>query len=125
MLDMPIGDATARLFEMAPWLAIIGNMAIARKGRRCIVVDDRTYHWSVNDRRTHDNLLMVAIALEGRDGTTLLVEASGEAQEGSSRYSQPVVTPAKIAQVIRLAQSSGWSPDKPGKPYLMALPKGL
>jgi hypothetical protein len=93
------------------------EMAIAREGSRRIVVDGVTYRWRANGDNVGYGLVDVAIALDQATGTTLLFCSDEERVDTLTGYSHPVITPARISEVIRLALGCGWRADEPGKPF--------
>ena len=92
-------------------------MAIAKKGSRRITVDGIDYRWRANGDDVHYDQVAIRVAPEEGTGTTLLFHTSGEHRNTLSGYSHPVVTPARVAEVIRLALLYGWRADEPGKPF--------
>ena len=79
-------------------------MALPRKGRRSITVDDARYHYK--------------IALE-RSGRAVIQNADGD---GAFLFVFPfaIMKPSHVADAVRFAITCGWTPTRSGTPCWLA-----
>ena len=104
-------------------------MALNTKGSRAVVVDEVTYRWSVRRKPSYGQLLgeanlVFAVELPDVPGQMLVVD-TGQVRADAALLADEsaAVTPSRVACAIRLALAAGWTPDKPGSPFLATSPK--
>lgn len=101
-------------------------MSIRRTGARRIIVDAVPYKWRVRPRPSGDPPanLTLAIEQERTKGAVLVITLSASRPDchHPNRPPSAVVLPADVAGYIRLARSSGWVPDRPGRPFRLQVP---
>jgi len=97
-------------------------MALARKGSRRIVVDDRVYRWQLRTRPTYVRGLCwapCAFAVEAYDrpGRKLIVTTNRPHPSNWMGKPSTPVLPREIARAVRLAVGQGWDPSSRGAPF--------
>jgi hypothetical protein len=104
-------------------------VALTTKGSRPIVVDGVAYRWNVRRKPSYGQLLgesNLVFAVERSDvsGQVLVVDTGQvRADSALSPDESATVTPARVAGAIRSALAAGWTPAKPGSPFLAASPR--
>jgi hypothetical protein len=101
-------------------------MALVRKGSRPIVVDDVTYRWRIRRRPTYAQGLgwkPLSYAVEQADtpGAILVVTTDLSHPNNWLNIAAKAVLPTDVTIAIRAARTQGWTPDKPGSPFLLDL----
>ncbi|MGW8333127.1 hypothetical protein ACWGLE_35155 [Streptomyces sp. NPDC055897] len=99
-------------------------MALVKKGSRRITVDGVAYRWRVRGRPTYAHGLgwrPLAYAVEQAEtsGTTLVVTTNQPHPGNWFEIPARPVLPAEVADTIRMARATGWTPEKPGSPFLL------
>lgn len=100
------------------------SMALARKRSRRIIVDSTIYRWRVRNKPTYCRGLAwtpLSYAVEQVDcaGTVLVVKTSQPHPSNWINAPAAPVTPTDVANSIRTALATGWSPSCPGKPFVI------
>lgn len=92
-------------------------MAIAKKGLRKIVVDDKIFYWkirkAVSHREGHDSDYGIPVQHES-EGHLLLIY-TGFCRSGYYGRIPMKITPHLIRSKIKEAIKQGWKYDQPGK----------
>lgn len=86
-----------------------------RKGGRAIVVDGRTYRWSVHVDRDHWGP-RVAIEQEGTGGQVLTSGFFFTHNGASHRPALDIITPGVVRRLILAGLAQGWKPEQRGLP---------
>lgn len=98
-------------------------MAILRRGSRGIVVDGVRLRWRIRRQPTYSqglgwSPLIVAVAAESGDGSTLILRLNINRPDAWVDASKSVVVPSDIARFVREAMRTGWAPAVAGKPVV-------
>ncbi|MFE9118254.1 hypothetical protein [Streptomyces sp. NPDC007172] len=101
-------------------------MALVKKGSRRITVDGVAYRWRVRGRATYAQGLVwrpLAYAVERAEATGAIMVVTTDQPHPSNWFaiSARPVLPADVAGAIRMAHAQGWTPEKPGVPFLLDL----
>ncbi len=99
-------------------------MALVRKGSRRIVVDGTVYRWRIRHKPSYCQGLAwtpLSYAVEQVDsaGTVLVVKTGQPHPSNWINAPAAPVRPADVANGIRAALAHGWSPSRPGKPFVV------
>ncbi len=100
---------------------------VARRdlGSRLIVIDGRSYRWRVPRRPVGEDQalgwgpLRFAAWLDGHNGALLEVDAAGPRPDNCFRTPGAVITPRRVADLIRRALVGGWEPSRPGPSFVL------
>lgn len=101
-------------------------MALASKGSRRIVVDDRAYRWSVRKRNTYSQQLEhapMSFAVELEHEGLRVLRVSVDCMRPRSYFSShdAAITPAVVERAIRQALHEGWTPTVAGGAHALTL----
>lgn len=100
-------------------------MAMRKAGSRLIVVDGVRYRWRIRPRGTYDQTcysggtLVVSVVLEDSPGCTLILQTTHPHPQGFS--STIPLRPREVASAIRKGLEAGWTPQKPGRQFSLAV----
>ncbi|MGC7095083.1 hypothetical protein ACPZ19_10490 [Amycolatopsis lurida] len=105
-------------------------MALVRMGSRRIVVDGVTYRWRVRGRPTYAQGLgssPLTFAVEQADvrGAVLVVTTDQPHPGNWLEIPARPILPVHVADAIRAARAMGWTPEKPGTPFLLDRSQGF
>jgi hypothetical protein len=97
-------------------------MAIPKKGSRPITVDGQDYRWFVRRKPTHCTgsgwtPLTVAVSSDVPRSASMLVTLATNRPDAWLHPGSIAITPADVAELIRLAIRRGWDPAKPGSAF--------
>lgn len=92
---------------------------IPRKNSRGIVVDGASYRWVVRRRPTYSQYLDAPMtwAVSSGEGAVLAVTSAYARPDSAYGWPSGVVTPGRVAGVIRAALAAGWKPGKAGPAF--------
>jgi hypothetical protein len=105
------------------------TVALNTKGSRPLVVDGVAYRWNVRRKPSYGQLLgesnlVFAVQRSDVSGQVLVVDTGqvrSDAALGADENA--AVTPSRVVSAIRSALVAGWTPDKPGSPFLATSPE--
>jgi len=92
-----------------------------------ITVDGNRYRWSIRPQPTYtqaigDAGIHVAVALEDGVGATLVICFDGVRPDAWVRPVEgTIVTPAVVAEAVRVAQRRGWVANAPGPAFTLSI----
>ena len=98
-------------------------MARSELGSRPIVVDGIPYRWRVprypvgEDQGLGWSPLTFSVWLAGESGSLLEVEACAARPDNWLHYPATVITPGRVADLIRRAIAAGWEPSRSGASF--------
>jgi len=99
-------------------------MALSKKGTRRINVDGEEYRWRIRQKPTYDQgafatPMTFAVEHSGSAASTLIVTTTVPRPDNWLLKPSASVTPARVADAVRQALRSGWSPAQPGSPFML------
>ncbi|MFB9388470.1 hypothetical protein ACFPM3_05850 [Streptomyces coeruleoprunus] len=105
-------------------------MTVGRKGARRITVDGVPYRWRLRRRPTYGQALCwspctYAVEHAEQSGAPLVVVTDRPHLSNWLGHRARPVLPAEVADTIRTALDQGWTPTKPGSPFLLDLSYGF
>ncbi|MCY0929048.1 hypothetical protein OTB20_23170 [Streptomyces sp. H27-H1] len=98
-------------------------MALVKKGSRLITVDGTTYRWRLRGRPTYGQglgwspLAYVVEHAESSPGTALVITTDQPHLSNWIGMQGSPILPAQVADSIRTALTTGWTPKIPGQPF--------